>query len=317
MNKLSVGLAQTPCNEDTSIPKAMLSLVAHRHTWTNAALLACPWPGGHSVRLTPLEALERLQPGDVALGRLDVRETLDGVEDGLWALGALAERGVTVLNGPGPLLTAHDKLATAHTLVRAGLPHPVTRLVLPGEPFAAMRPPVVVKPRFGSWGREVVLCASDEALAATLETLPEHPWFEAHGAIVQELVPPQGFDVRLVFAGDEMIGAIARHAAPGEWRTNIALGGVREPYVPGLEVVELARAAAAASELDLVGVDLLPRDGEWVVLELNGAVDFTRDYAPAGDVFAAALAGLARVAEARREAQAAAALLSAAAAVPA
>jgi hypothetical protein len=43
-----------------------------------------------------------------------------------------------------------------------------------------------------------------------------------------------------------------------------------------------------------VGVDLLPRNGGWVVIELNGAADFTRDYAP-GDVFAATRDALAEV----------------------
>lgn len=280
----------------------MLALVAPRHSWTNAALLARTWPGGSSARLTPSEAFERLQPGDVALGRLDVRRTLDGVEDGLWALCALAERGVTVLNAAGPLLKAHDKLATAGILKRACLPHPFTQLVLPGRPFPAMRPPVVVKPRFGSWGRDVILCPSEDALVAALGTLSRRTWFAAHGAIVQELVPPLGFDVRVIVADGEVIGAIERHAAPGEWRTNIALGGTRSPYVPEPEVVALARVAAVASGLGLVGVDLLPRDGGWVVLELNGAADFTRDYAPAGDVFAATLAALAQTG-ARRAAE--------------
>ena len=47
-----------------------------------------------------------------------------------------------------------------------------------------------------------------------------------------------------------------------------------------------AIAAAAAVGADLVGVDLLPSDAGWVVLELNGAVDFTTDYSLEGrDVF--------------------------------
>jgi [lysine-biosynthesis-protein LysW]--L-2-aminoadipate ligase len=274
----------------------MFALVAHRQSWTNAALLARPWPGRSSVRLTPYEALDRLGPADVALGRLDVRASLDGVEEGLWALDVLTQRGVTVLNGAQPLLRAHDKLATARTLARAGLPHPQTRLVLPGLPFPAVRPPVVVKPRFGSWGRDVVLCPDEGALATALSALCERPWFEVHGAIVQDLVPPIGFDVRLVVAGGEVVGAVERRAAPGEWRTNIALGGTRSPYVPDPGMIELARAAALASELDLVGVDLLPWNGGWVVLELNGAADFTREYALGADPFAAAIAALARVA---------------------
>jgi RimK family alpha-L-glutamate ligase len=284
----------------------MFALIAHRQSWTNAALLARPWPGRPSVRLAPYETIGRLGPGDVALGRLDVRTNLDGVEDGLWVLDVLAERGVTVLNRAEPLLRAHDKAATARTLVKAGIPHPHTQLVLPGRPFPAVRPPVVVKPRFGSWGRDVVLCPSESSLAAELDAVGRRPWFSVHGAIVQELIPPRGFDIRLVFADGEAIGAIERRAAPGEWRTNVALGGSRNPYVPDAEIVELARAAALASELDLVGVDLLPCDGGWVVLELNGAVDFTGEYAPGGDPFAAAVTGLVQAATRAGHARAAA-----------
>jgi len=56
----------------------------------------------------------------------------------------------------------------------------------------------------------------------------------------------------------------------------------------------VALAGAAAIGADLVGVDLLPADaGTWVVLELNGAVDFTSVYSLDEDVFAAATAALA------------------------
>ncbi len=59
--------------------------------------------GGERWRLlAPAEALAALRPGDVALGRLDVLETRDGVDDGLWALGELEARGVRVLNGGCP-----------------------------------------------------------------------------------------------------------------------------------------------------------------------------------------------------------------------
>ena len=59
----------------------------------------------------------------------------------------------------------------------------------------------------------------------------------------------------------------------------------------------LALEAAAAAGGDLIGVDLLP-DGEggWVVLELNGAVEWTREYSLDRDPFVAAAWELARVA---------------------
>lgn len=268
----------------------MLALVAHRESETNRALAACR-PNGGAAILSPAEALAWLRCGDVALGRLDVRPSLDGVESGLWALASLAERGVRVLNAPSALLTAHDKLLTARALSRAGLPHPRTRLVLADE---AVRTdgPVVVKPRFGSWGRDVILCGSELELARTLETLGDRPWFVAQGALVQDLVPPCGFDLRVVVAGGTVVGAIQRRAAPGEWRTNVALGGTRKPVAPPAEARRLAVAAAAAAGADLVGVDLLPTEGGWVVLELNGAVDFTRAYARARDVFQTAMDAL-------------------------
>ena len=54
------------------------------------------------------------------------------------------------------------------------------------------------------------------------------------------------------------------------------------------EACALALTAAAAVEADLVGIDLLPLpDGGYIVLEVNGAVDFTSDYSLGGrDVFA-------------------------------
>ena len=54
----------------------------------------------------------------------------------------------------------------------------------------------------------------------------------------------------------------------------------------------LALAAASAARADLVGVDLLPTASGFVILELNGAVDFRPLYAPGSDVFADAVAML-------------------------
>src|SRR3954452_999757 len=119
--------------------------------------------------LSPAQAVARLQPGDVALGRLDVLPSLDGIEPGLWALDVLERRGVTVLNGRDALATAHDKLATAEALACAGIPHPPTVHVAPWLPPPTLEPPLVLKPRFGSWGRDVTRCDSGHALGHALD----------------------------------------------------------------------------------------------------------------------------------------------------
>ncbi len=272
-------------------------IVATKENRTNSCLAKAGGDGW--ICVTPDEAVRQLGAGDVALGRMDVLPGLDGVDGGLRTLGELEARGVRVLNPASALIAAHDKLVTARLLHGAGLPHPRTWCVTEPSRRPSLVGPSVVKPRFGSWGRGVVLCADDESLADELERVEATGWFRAHGALVQQLVPPCGFDLRILVAGGRVVGAIRRVAAVGEWRTNIALGGHRERAEPPRDACELALACAAVAGTDLVGVDLLPvgRRG-WTVIELNGAVDFTSDYSRSGDVFAAVTRELARVATA-------------------
>ncbi|MHB8470392.1 MAG: ATP-grasp domain-containing protein [Gaiellaceae bacterium] len=278
-------------------------LVAHGSTETNEALVAAIAAlGVDSALLPPRDALRIIEPGDVALGRLDVREQLDGVENGLDELERIASGGVELLNGPPMLLAAHDKLLTARAFRLASLPHPHTWLIADRMPTLAPELPLVLKPRFGSWGRDVVLCRTQAELDHALERIALRSWFREHGALAQELVPPLGWDLRLVVAGGRVVGAARRVAAAGEWRTNVSLGGRSEPVSPPPLARGLALAAAASVKADLVGVDLLPTPGGgFVVSELNGAVDVRPWYSLDGeDVFADAAFELVRVARTRQ-----------------
>jgi RimK family alpha-L-glutamate ligase len=271
-----------------------LALIARRATPTNVSLVAAA-PAGLDCRLlTPEQALLELRPGDTALCRLDVLATLDGVDNGLWALGSLEAGGVRVLNPASAMLAAHDKLLTAPVLRLAGLPHPRTRVLFAGDAAPQIHRPVVVKPRFGSWGRDVVRCEDADALGRHVRSLSSKAWFVSDGALVQELVPPQGHDLRILVAGGAVAGAISRVAAPGEWRTNVSLGATRQPVDPPAEARLLALACAKAAGAALIGVDLLlDADGRYTVLELNGAVEFTTDYGLGADPFEAAMRSLA------------------------
>jgi [lysine-biosynthesis-protein LysW]--L-2-aminoadipate ligase len=270
------------------------AVVAHRRSATNEALVASARALGLNAELLePHVALTSLEPGDVALARLDVREGLDGIERGTGELERLVAGGVDVRNPPGSLIVAHDKLLTARTLRLAGLPHPHTTLLSAALPAAVPELPLVLKPRFGSWGREVERCSTAEELDAALVRLQQKRWFREHGALAQELVEPRGWDMRLVVAGGQVVGAACRIAGGDEWRTNAALGAQVEPVDPPPIAQALALAAAQAAHADLVGVDLLPTpNGGFLVLELNGAVDFRPLYAPNRNVYADVVAAL-------------------------
>ena len=271
------------------------AIIAWERTPTNLALARA----GDWVLVDPVRALKVLRPGDVALARLDVRPTLDGIQVGMEALGELSARGVAILNDPSTLLSTHDKLLTARLLAGAGIPHPRTRLLTSAMPAREWTGPVVVKPRFGSWGRYVERCDCPEELKRHLASIQGHRWFRSSGALVQSLVPPSGFDLRLVVARQRVVGAVLRVSADGEWRTNVALGARRVATSPPADAVRLAVAAAGAVNGSLVGVDLLPDGDGWVVLEVNGAVEFTSEYSLAGDVFTATTEALSRRVEAR------------------
>jgi len=269
------------------------AVVAHRRSATNDALVAAARAWGLDTELLdPHRALAHLEPGDVALARLDVREGLDGIERGTGELERLAAGGVDVRNPPAALVVAHDKLLTARTLRLAGLPHPHTTLISPALPAVVPELPLVLKPRFGSWGRDVERCATAEELDEALVRLQRKPWFREHGALAQELVEPRGWDLRLVVAGGRVAGAACRVARSGEWRTNAALGAQVEPVEPPPVARALALAAARAARADLVGVDLLPTRRGFVILELNGAVEFRPVYAPNRNVFSDVVAAL-------------------------
>ena len=171
---------------------------------TNLALAAA-WleRGFPAARLSAQDAADLLAPLDTALLRLDVLPTLDGIEDGLDELAGLVRRGVRVLNPPLSIVAMHDKLRTASASCRA--------LVSPSEDRSSSRAtarrsvcgrPLVLKPRFGSWGEDVFLRERLElASRRPVRQIRDRPWFRRHGAFLQELVPSSGRDIRILVAG--------------------------------------------------------------------------------------------------------------------
>lgn len=205
---------------------------------------------------------------DAVLVRTMPPGSLEQVVFRMDALAQLEAAGVVVLNPPKAVEVAVDKYLTTARLARAGLLSPRTiACQTPDDAlaaFAELGGDVVVKPLFGSEGRGITRI-NDEALA-----LRAFKMLAGLGAVlyVQEFIPHEGYDCRLLLIGDEVFAM--RRRSTSDWRTNVSRGAATEPLEPSDELVDMARRAAAAVGAPLAGVDLLPgRDGQWYVLEVN------------------------------------------------
>ncbi|MFD0690621.1 lysine biosynthesis protein LysX [Actinomadura fibrosa] len=195
---------------------------------------------------------------------------------GLYASLLLEARGVPTVNRSCVISVCGDKVRTSLALARAGVPVPRTAVALTPEEGAEAAErlgfPVVVKPLTGSWGR-LVAAVRDRAGA---ETVLEHraalPSPQQHIVYLQELVDKPGRDVRVIVAGDEVVGAAYRYG--DGWRTNAALGARSEPCPLTPELTGPAREAARAVGGGVLGVDLVEGPDGPLVLEVNHAVEF-------------------------------------------
>ena len=130
--------------------------------------------------------------------------------------------------------------------------------------FAALGGDVVVKPLFGAEGRGIARL-QDEALADRAFRMVT----QLGGVLyLQEFVPHDGYDLRVLVVGERMFAMRRRSAS--DWRTNVSRGAVAEPVELTEEMAGVAWRAAEAVGAPLAGVDLLPgRDGELYAIEVN------------------------------------------------
>jgi ribosomal protein S6--L-glutamate ligase len=211
-----------------------------------------------------------LNPLDAVLVRTMPPGSLEQVVFRMDVLGQLEMAGVAVVNPARAVEAAVDKFLATAKLRAAGLRVPRTAVCQTAdealEHFAALGGDVVLKPLFGSEGRGITRL-TDEALAERACKM-----LEQFGSVIylQEFVPHEGADLRLLIVGERVLGMRRRN--PLDWRTNVSRGATAEPFAPDEAMIEIARRAAAAVGAPLAGVDLLPgRDGQLYVIEVNAA----------------------------------------------
>jgi RimK family alpha-L-glutamate ligase len=209
-----------------------------------------------------------LVAADAVLVRTMPPGSLEQVVLRMDVLGQIEAAGVPIINPPRAIEVAVDKYLALARMAAAGLRVPRTVVCQTPESamaaFESLGGDVVVKPLFGSEGRGIARL-QDEALASRAFRMLA----QLGGVLyVQEFVPHDGFDLRVLIIGERMFAI--RRRSEHDWRTNVSRGATAEPIELTAELANAARRAADAVGAPLAGVDLLPgRDGELYALEVN------------------------------------------------
>jgi ribosomal protein S6--L-glutamate ligase len=158
-----------------------------------------------------------------------------------------------------------DKIKQTALFNLLDIPHPRTRVFYSTRPEAKILArfdfPFIAKVARGSaMGRGVFLIQNLEQLRAYLRI--------THPAYIQEYLPGDR-DIRAVVIGDQVVHVYWRLSPPGEFRSNIAVGGTVGLDPIPREATALALETAKKCRFDDVGIDICFRNRHFWVLEAN------------------------------------------------
>ena len=164
---------------------------------------------------------------------------------------------------------AHDKFLTTAILSHNKIPVPKTYLVKTKKGIRNLSSkisfPIMIKLMSGSGGMGVMYVENEAAMGSIIESMN----ILKQEALVQEYVENPGEDLRILVAGNEIIGAMKRVAAPGEKRANIKAGGHGIKYVPTKEIAEISFKSAESIESKLCAIDIVEGKDGPKVIEVN------------------------------------------------
>lgn len=197
---------------------------------------------------------------------------------GLHLTALLENMGLPVINSFQTSLICGNKLFTTLALIKAGLPSPKTYAAFTPETAVKVLDtigyPAVLKPVVGSWGRMVALIKDRESAQAVIETREEMKNALLQIYYIQELVKRPPRDIRVIVIGDEVVAASYRYSPSGDWRTNVARGGISKPCPVTPELEQLALKASQAVGGGVLAVDCMEGPNGFLVNEVNNTIEF-------------------------------------------
>ena len=128
--------------------------------------------------------------------------------------------------------------------------------------------PLVLKILEGTQGVGVVLVDSEKAAKSVLDAF----YGMDVNLLVQEYIEEAGgADIRAFVVNGEVVGAMKRQGAEGDFRSNLHQGGSATAYKLNRKEKATAIAAAKAMGLGVCGVDMIPSRRGPLVMEVNSS----------------------------------------------
>lgn len=168
---------------------------------------------------------------------------------------------------------SRDKLRTTQILSRERIGIPVTAFASSPSDINHLieevgGAPLVIKLLQGTQGIGVVLAETKKAAQSVIEAFYG---VDANMLIQEYIKESKGADIRAFVVGGEVIGAMKRQGAKGEFRSNIHRGGTANEIKLSKEEETTAIKAAKVLGLNIAGVDMLQSARGPLIMEVNSS----------------------------------------------
>ncbi len=132
--------------------------------------------------------------------------------------------------------------------------------------------PVIVKSNTGSLGWGIYKVDSYENLVDMLN-IAVMSNLDCY-YIIQEFIESNGEDHRIFMYKDQVISSMTRFAPDGEFITNYSKHQLCDTFIVDDVVLGICKKVMSTLNCDIAGIDLLKKNGEYVVCEVNSAPGF-------------------------------------------
>lgn len=212
---------------------------------------------------------EILENYDAVIPRIRPASTFYGTA----VLRQFAAQGSYCLNGPVAISRSRDKLRTLQILSAHDVNIPKTGFAdspLDTRELIKMigGAPLIIKLLEGTQGIGVVLAETNKAAESVINAFKS---LKAQILVQEFIKEAKGVDLRCFVIGDKVVAAMERHAAEGEFRANIHMGGKGYKAKITPQERRMAIKAAKAMELRVAGVDIIRSDRGPMILEINSS----------------------------------------------